>query len=361
MPVWTISAAASSSSSPRRGSNSVLYGDFAPQALRHQMAHGLRVVFVMALEKHQFGDGGLDGLILAADDTGFLKMVSAVVAAHLNGTLHTLADVDDHLAVFCTFAKGIEQPGTLGGIARAEGAHHDGLQVRGVYNMADQVFADAGEEREDDDVVVEAEMRGHWLAPVGREDAVTVIGDVHAGLDEVGVVERLKGVELLGALFGGTVATQQMASEIDAHLGYEGMPFLILRSSDLYGGNQVFLAIGAQLTDRQLGACEDDRLCQVLEHVGEGRGGIGHRIRTMQHHETVVTVVVVGDTMGDIRPAGRGHVAGVDGGRELEGVDLRVELLEFGYVDDEMLEIEGFEGTRLGVAVHADGAAGVNQ
>ena len=226
--------------------------NFTPQALRHQLAHGLRVVFVVRLEEHQLGDGRLDGLILAADDARLLQMVAAVVAAHLHGALHALRDVDDHLAVLRALAQGVEQPGTLRGVARAEGAHHDGLQVGRVDDVPDEVFADAGEEREDDHVVVEPEVGLHRLREVGLQDAVAVIGDVDARLDEMGVVERLEGIELLGALLRGAVAAQQVASEADAHLGHHRTALGILRGGYLYGGDQVLLAVGAQLAYRQL-------------------------------------------------------------------------------------------------------------
>ena len=65
--------------------------------------------------------------------------------------------------------------------------------------------------------------------------------------------------------------------------------------------------------------------------------------------------------MGNLRPTGRCHITGVDGGIELIGVDLCIKLLQFGHVDDEMLEIEGLEGTCLRVAVHADGAASIDK
>ena len=204
-------------------------------------------------------------------------------------------------------------------------------------DVTDEVFADAWEEGEDDDIVVEAEMGRHRLGPVGRQDAVLVIGDIDTGIDEVGVVERLEGIELLGTLFGGAVTAQQMAAEVDADLGHEGMTLGILGGGDLDGGDEVLLAIGAQLTDGQLGAREDDGLREVLKHIGEGRGGIGHRVGAMEHHEAVVVVVAVGDTVRDVSPSGGRHVAGVDGWRELIGLDLGVELLEFGHMDEQML------------------------
>ena len=118
------------------------------------MAHGLGVVGIVALEEHELGDGALNGGVAAADDACFLQMIAAIVAAHLNGALQALRNIHNHLTILRALAQGVEQPRALGGIARAEGAHDDGLQIRGVDDMADEIFADAGEEREDDHVVV---------------------------------------------------------------------------------------------------------------------------------------------------------------------------------------------------------------
>ena len=81
----------------------------------------------------------------------------------------------------------------------------------------------------------------------------------------------------------------------------------------------------------------------------------------MQHHEAVVVVVMVGDAVGEVCPEGRRHVAGVDGRIELEGVDLDIELFQLRHVLQQLFEIEGFEGTRLGIAVHTDGATCIDK
>lgn len=156
------------------------------------MADGLWVVGVVALEEHELRDGTLYRGVAAADDTSLLQMVTAVVTPHLHGTLHTLTDVDNHLAITRTLAQGVEQPGLLRGIARAEGAHDDGLEVGRVDDMTDEVFTDAREEREDDDIVVEAEVGHHGLVPVGLEDEVAMVGDVHASFDEMGKLNDSK-------------------------------------------------------------------------------------------------------------------------------------------------------------------------
>ena len=69
----------------------------------HETAHGVGGFGVVALEEHQFGDGTLYGLVVAADDACLLQVVARVVTAHLDGALHALADVDNHLAVTRTF------------------------------------------------------------------------------------------------------------------------------------------------------------------------------------------------------------------------------------------------------------------
>lgn len=79
-------------------------GDLTAEALGHQVAHGVGIVGIMALEEHQLGDGRLYRHVLAADDARLLQMIATVVTAHLDGALQTLTDVDDHLAVARTFS-----------------------------------------------------------------------------------------------------------------------------------------------------------------------------------------------------------------------------------------------------------------
>ena len=137
--------------------------------------------------------------------------------------MQTLADVHNHLSVLSPLTKRVQQPRTLWSVARAEGSHDDGLQVRCVDDVPYQVLSDAREEREDDDVVVQSEMGRHGLREVRFQNAVLMIGDVHACIDEVREVERLEGVELLSTLFRRAVAAQQMAAEVDAHLWHQRM------------------------------------------------------------------------------------------------------------------------------------------
>ena len=96
---------------------SLLQCYFAPEALCHQLTHSLRVVFVVTLQEHQFGNSSLYRHVFSADDTRLLKMIATVVSAHLDSALQALADVDDHFTVLRTLTKGIEQPGTLRGVA----------------------------------------------------------------------------------------------------------------------------------------------------------------------------------------------------------------------------------------------------
>jgi hypothetical protein len=45
---------------------------------------------------------------------------------------------------------------------------------------------------------------------------------------------------------------------------------------------------------------DDDRLAEVLEHEGEGRGGVGQGVGAVKHHEPVEQLVRVLDVLGDL-------------------------------------------------------------
>jgi hypothetical protein len=57
----------------------------------------------------------------------------------------------------------------------------------------------------------------------------------------------------------------------------------------------------------------------------------------------------------------RRHVTGVDGGLELIGIYLCVKLFQLGHVEQKVLEVERLEGSRGWIAVHADGATGIDE
>ena len=335
-------------------------GYFSADALVHQAPHLFRVV-VVRLQEHQLGDGALHRRVVAAHDACLLQLEARVVAVHLHTALHALADVDDYLAVACPFLQGAEQPRVLRSVARAEGPHDDGLQVGRVDDVADEVLADAREEREDDDVVVQAEVGFHGAVPVGPEDAFAVVDDVHAGIHKMGVVERLEGIELVGTLLGGAVATQQVSVEEDAHFRHPGVPLAVPGRGYLDGSDEVFLAVGAELADGELAACEDDGFGQVLHHVRKSRGGVGHRVGAVQHDEAVELVVAVGYHVAQPRPVLWRHVAAVDWRLELTGLYVCVQQLQFGNILQESVEVEGLQRPGVRVAVHADGPAGVYQ
>ena len=286
-------------------------------------------------------------------------MIACVVASHFHLALHALADVDDDFTVARAFFQRIQQPGVLRGITGAEGSHDDGSQVRRVDDVTYQVFANSREEGEDDDVVVQSEVGRHGLIPLRLQHQVAVIENVDASLYQVWVVERLEGVELFSALLGGTVAAQQMTAEVDTYLRYHGVTVVVFCRSYLYAGDEVLLTVGSQLSDGQLRPREDNGLGEVLQHVGEGRGGIGHRVRTMQYHKAIVVVVVVADDVAQVCPQFRRHIAGVDGRRKLVVGNLRVELVQFGNVLQQVLKVERLQSSCLRIAVHADGSASV--
>ena len=334
-------------------------GYLTADALAHELAHLLGIV-VLALQVHQLGDGRLHRTVVAADDAGLLEVVARVVASHLHAALQALANVDDHLAAPVGLLQGTDEPGALRGIAAAVGTHDDGPQARRVDDITHEVLAESREERQDEHVGVELVVHLQLSAVVGAMDELLMVADLHTGIGQMGVVERLEGIELVGALLRGAVAAHQVAVEVDAHLGHHRRAVLMVGSCHLDAGDEVLLAVGAQHADGQLAAGEDDGLRQVLEHKGEHAGRERHGVGAVEHHEAVIVGIAVGNGVGQLRPQPWRHVAGVDGRVELVGGNLRLELLQLGHATQQVLEVKGLQCSGLRVAVHADGPAGID-
>ena len=74
-------------------------------------------------------------------------------------------------------------------------------------DVTNKVFANTGEQREDNHVVVQSEVWSHGLVPVGFQNTLLMIGNVNASIYQVRKVKRFEGIEFVGTLFCRTVAT----------------------------------------------------------------------------------------------------------------------------------------------------------
>ena len=327
----------------------------------HGGTYGLGIALVDGIQIHELGDGSLHGTIATADHSCLLQLVAGVVAAHLDAACHTLTDVDDTHTALAGRLQSAQQPRLTHGVAAAVGAHDDGLQLWGREHVAHDVLLDAGEQREHHDVRIHLVVRDERTREVGPQDAVVVEREVDAGIAEMRVVERVEGIEAVGILFCRTVATQQLATEVDTHLRHPRPSVLSVGRCQFDAGHEVLLAVGAQLSQRQLRSGEDDGLGEVLEHEGERRCRVGHRVGAVQNDEAVVAVVVAGNDLHQLGPRARTDVTGVDGRRELVHIDARAQIFHFRQVADDVVEVERLEGSRARVAAHSDGSARIDE
>lgn len=83
-----------------------------------------------------------------------------------------------------------------------------------------------------------------------------MIVDIHACVGQMRVVETLESVEIVCALLRCTVATHEVAVEIYAHFGHHSRSVVTLCRGYLNARDEVFLAVGAQLTYGQLASGE---------------------------------------------------------------------------------------------------------
>ena len=328
-------------------------GDFARNAGVHLFDDHFAAIAV-ADEVHELREHAFERAVVAVDHTGLKQLEAGFVAVHLHRALRALRDVDHDHAALDEFADAIHKPRLLRCIARTEGFEHQGTQPVDGEARVDHLLADARKEGEDHHVVVHQEVGREGCSRGRTADEVVLVLDVDAGMCQRGEVERTKGVEALGIDLGGAVAAHQPALEEDAHFGHHGLALGIACGGYLDARQEVFLAVGAELADGQLRTGDDDGLAHILEQEAQGRCGVGHGVGAVQQHETIIVGIVVGYDVGHLHPVARLHVGGVDGGIERERINVVVELVEFGHIVAELLEIEIFERSRLGIFDHAD-------
>ena len=82
----------------------------------------------------------------------------------------------------------------------------------------------------------------------------------------MGIVKRVERIETIGILLRRTVAAQQSAVEINAHLGHHGAIVCVMQRGQLDARNEVLTPVGSQLSNGQLAPREDDGLCEIFQH-----------------------------------------------------------------------------------------------
>ena len=173
------------------------------------------------------------------------------------------------------------------------------------------------------------------------------------------IIERAESIEILRIDFGGTVAPHQLVLEEDAHFGDDRGTVRMLGGGYFNGGDEVLFPVGAQGADGKLGTGEDDRLLKVLEHETEGGGCIGHGVGTVQDDEAVVTIVVVMNNAYQLPPHIRFHVRRIHRRIKLIGVNWKIELLQFGDILLQLLEVKVLQSTCRGILNHTNCSTGV--
>lgn len=90
--------------------------------------------------------------------------------------------------------------------------------------------------------------------------------DAETDFCELRIVIALERIEVVGAHFGGAVASPEVVLEKYGHfLNHRGTVECGC-GCNLEGGNQVFLTIGADFANRELRTGDDDGLTEIAEH-----------------------------------------------------------------------------------------------
>ena len=122
-----------------------------------------------------------------------------------------------------------------------------------------------------------------------------------------GVIERCKGIEMLGILFGSPIGPEEFILEKQTHLRHHGITVGV-GSSYFHCRNQIFLGIGTEHTDGQLRTGKNNGFGKSLEHKTQCRSRIRHGICAMKHNKSVELSVVVLNNEGNPLPGIRSDV-----------------------------------------------------
>ncbi len=229
-------------------------------------------------------------------------MIACAVAVHFHSALGTLSDIHHRHATLSSLAENVCEPLCLWSISTTETSHHDAVKVGHVEHILYELLLNAGEETEDDDPRVEFGVRNHRLRIVGCENMVSVICEVHSCITQVGIVFRIKGTETIDISLSASVASQQSAREIYAHLWQHGTSLLIHGRGKLYARDEILLTVGAQLSYRELRPSEDYRFGEVFKHKRQSRCRVCHGVGAMQDDKSVVFIIVGRNDSHQLRP-----------------------------------------------------------
>ena len=125
--------------------------------------------------------------------------------------------------------------------------------------MLYDTLLNAGEEREHHHMGIHLGLQRERQMAVGSKDMMCAESKRDTGITQVRIIETLKSIESLCILFRCAISTQQMTIEVDTHLWYTCMSFLITSSSQFNTRQQVLLGIRTRLAYGQLTTRENDR------------------------------------------------------------------------------------------------------
>ena len=122
---------------------------------------------------------------------------------------------------------------------------------------------------------------------------LAIISDMHSSTSQCGVVIGGECRKVFRIAFSSTITTIQLAIHIYSHLWHNCIAIVVIRTCNLYSGQQVLFSIRSQYTHRQLTTRKHHRFAQVFEHKTKRRSRIRHGVCTVQNNKTVVFIIML--------------------------------------------------------------------
>ena len=119
-------------------------------------------------------------------------------------------------------------------------------------------------------------------------------------------VGRIEGTYPTAALLGRSISSEDLVVEVDTDFGdLEG-------TSHENGTKKIINCITSEFTHGDLGPSHNHCLIQMFKHEAQGRGCVGHCVRSMANDEPFVVIVVISHGPRHLLLIFEGYTAGVD-------------------------------------------------
>ncbi len=220
-----------------------------------------------AEKEHHLCEGGLRGDVVAGEHSGPGQHVAGEITFLMHAAVGALGDVDYHDAAVNCPAYGIAEPGEGRAVAGAVGLEHHTFYAGCLQLLTQRRLGEPRMHIDNQHIGVHPGVHSQRHAVMHPPERFVVKLYRKADFGQRRIIVAFEGVEIVGAHLRGPVSAPQIVLEEDGNLLHHRLAVDgVALGGNLKGCDKILLAVGAHLAYGELGAGDNHRLVEMLEH-----------------------------------------------------------------------------------------------